>query len=99
MLRIAGLAGKRELSGGADGRVASGDGGGSRGERLERVTVYLTARASRALGLAAELTGDSRTDAVNRAIQVYASLALLAAQDDVMIRGNAAARRRGGGQG
>ncbi len=39
---------------------------------LERVTVNLVTRASRALQLAAELTGDSRTDIINRAIQVYA---------------------------
>ena len=41
---------------------------------LERVTVNLTARASRALEQAAELTGDSKTDTINRALQVYAYL-------------------------
>ena len=41
---------------------------------LERVTVNLVARASRALQLAVDLTGDSKTDVINRAIQVYAYL-------------------------
>ncbi len=39
---------------------------------LERVTVNLTGRASRALELATELTGDTKTDTINRALQVYA---------------------------
>lgn len=47
-----------------------GGGGGS----LERVTVNLTARASRALQKLSQLTGDSKTDSINRAIQVYAYL-------------------------
>jgi len=41
---------------------------------LERVTVNLTRRSARALALAAELSGESRTDAINRAIQLYAFL-------------------------
>jgi hypothetical protein len=41
---------------------------------LERVTVNLTSRASSALQLAAELTGDTKTDILNRALQVYAYL-------------------------
>jgi hypothetical protein len=41
---------------------------------LERVTVNLIARASRALQRVVDLTGDSKTDALNRAIQVYAYL-------------------------
>jgi hypothetical protein len=44
------------------------------GGPLERVTVNLIARASRALQLAADLTGDSKTDTINRALQVYAYL-------------------------
>lgn len=44
------------------------------GGTLERVTVNLTPRSARALELATELTGDSKTDAINRAIQVYAYL-------------------------
>jgi hypothetical protein len=41
---------------------------------LERLTVNLTERSSAALRLAHELAGDSKTDTVNRAIQVYAYL-------------------------
>jgi hypothetical protein len=48
-----------------------GRGNGSNGP-LERITVNLTGRASRALDLATELTGDTKTDTVNRALQVYA---------------------------
>jgi hypothetical protein len=47
--------------------------GGGNGP-LERVTVNLIARAARALQEVAELTGDSKTDNINRAIQVYAYL-------------------------
>jgi hypothetical protein len=39
---------------------------------LERVTVNLTGRASRALERAVELTGDTKTDSINRALTVYA---------------------------
>jgi hypothetical protein len=38
------------------------------------VTVNLVARASRALQRVVDITGDSKTDALNRAIQVYAYL-------------------------
>ena len=41
---------------------------------LERITVNLVARAARALQKAADLTGDSKTDTINRAVQVYAYL-------------------------
>src|SRR5262249_53582147 len=44
------------------------------GGPLERVTVNLIARASRALQLVSDLTGDSKTDSINRALQVYAYL-------------------------
>ncbi|MEU8250182.1 hypothetical protein [Nonomuraea sp. NPDC048916] len=37
-----------------------------------RVTVNLTSRANDALDRAADLTGLSRTDTINRALQVYA---------------------------
>jgi hypothetical protein len=43
-------------------------------ESLARVTVNLTSRSSRALELATQLTGDSKTDTINRALQVYAYL-------------------------
>lgn len=41
---------------------------------LTRLTVNLVPRALAALDLAAEHTGDSRTDIVNRALQVYAAV-------------------------
>jgi hypothetical protein len=58
---------------GQDDTKSSGRGNGSNGP-LERITVNLTGRASRALDLATELTGDTKTDTVNRALQVYAYL-------------------------
>jgi hypothetical protein len=51
----------------------SGGSGGSGGP-LERVTVNLIARASRALQRVADRTGDSKTDIINRALQVYGYL-------------------------
>jgi hypothetical protein len=41
---------------------------------LERLTINLVGRASKALALATEITGDSKTDTVNRAVQVYSYL-------------------------
>lgn len=41
---------------------------------LERVTVNLTGRAADALDQAAKLTGNTKTDTINRALQVYAYL-------------------------
>ncbi|SHG44932.1 hypothetical protein SAMN05444320_10960 [Streptoalloteichus hindustanus] len=41
---------------------------------LERVTVNLTPRSSKALEQTVALTGDSKTDTINRALQVYAFL-------------------------
>jgi hypothetical protein len=41
---------------------------------LERITVNLTPRTLAALELAVEITGDIKTDAINRAIQIYAYL-------------------------
>jgi hypothetical protein len=38
---------------------------------LRRITVNLTPRACTALEQAVKLTGDSKTDTLNRAIQVY----------------------------
>lgn len=55
-----------------DGTKAVGR--GHSGGPLERVTVNLTPRAARALELATELTGDTKTDTINRALQVYAFL-------------------------
>jgi hypothetical protein len=42
---------------------------------FERVTVILTAASSAALTAAAEATGDTTTDIINRAIQTYAMFA------------------------
>lgn len=44
----------------------------SQKEPLTRLTVNLIPRASRALTLATEITEDSKTDVINRAIQFYA---------------------------
>jgi hypothetical protein len=58
---------------GAGGGATVGGGGGGGGP-LECVTVNLTPRASRALEIATRLTGDSKTDTLNRAVQIYAFL-------------------------
>lgn len=49
---------------------------GTAGRRgpLERVTVNLTPRSSRALDEVVDMTQDTKTDAINRALQVYAYL-------------------------
>jgi len=52
--------------------------GGGRG--LERITVNLTPRSSSALDLVVALTGDTKTDAINRAIQIYTYLERIVAQ-------------------
>jgi hypothetical protein len=41
-------------------------------QQLERITVNFVPRASEALQQAVELTRDSKTDTLNRAIQLYA---------------------------
>jgi hypothetical protein len=53
-------------------------GPGSGGNGPERVTVNLSARAARALQIATDLTGESKTDAINRALQIYAFLEKIA---------------------
>jgi hypothetical protein len=59
------------------------DSGGS----LHRITVNLTPRAWEALGRAVKLTGDSKTDTLNRAVQVYAYLMNIIENDgDVFVR-------------
>ena len=58
---------------GRDDVKTVGRGNGSNGP-LERVTVNLTGRASRALELATQVTGDTKTDTINRALQIYAYL-------------------------
>jgi hypothetical protein len=57
----------------AKSEAARGHGGGV--SHYERVTVNLTSRGSEALELARGITGDSKTDTVNRALQVFAYVA------------------------
>jgi hypothetical protein len=64
-------------------RDEHGHGSGGSGGPLERVTVNLIARASRALQRVTDLTGDSKTDIINRALQVYGYL------EDVSANGGA----------
>lgn len=54
----------------------------------DRITVSLTERAQKAIALAAEITGDSKTDTVNRAVQLYAYVMWRTVQqeDEIMIR-------------
>lgn len=59
----------RETAPSFDESYQAGQGSGG---SLERVTVNLTARASRALYLATELAGGTKTDTINRALQIYA---------------------------
>lgn len=61
-----------------DDLVAGGnrpDGRGRGGGRFERVTVNLSPASSAALDRAVDITGDSKTDTINRALQIYAMLA------------------------
>lgn len=74
-------------SAGSDGPSSDRDG------PPERITVNVIGRAVRALDLAAELTGDTKTDTVNRALQIYAYLAQLTARGgSVYVRGTAESR-------
>ena len=57
---------------------------------LARVSANLTARAARALEQAVTLTGDSQTDTINRALQVYAYL------EEVQAEGGEVLIHRGG---
>jgi hypothetical protein len=62
-----------------DTRVSSPDKGPTtapkRQPELTKVSANFVPRAMHALDLASEITGDSRTDVLNRAVQVYAYLA------------------------
>lgn len=62
---------------------------------LTRVTVYLVGSASAALDSAAELTGDTKTDTINRALQVYDHVVRCQAQGErvVWVRPEARMRR------
>ena len=53
----------------------------------ERLTVNLTRRGKSGLSLAMEATGDSKTDVVNRALELYGLVTDRAAQgDDLLLR-------------
>jgi hypothetical protein len=68
---------------------ASSDSGGS--PSPERVTVNLTTRTVRSLDRVVNLTSDTKTDSINRAIQVYAYL------EEVMQNGGSVFATRGEG--
>jgi hypothetical protein len=75
---VEGRAGKpRRGTGGAapsDGNTTNTRAGGAGGSGLERVTVNLTVRSVEALDGLVRLTGDTKTDAINKALQVYSYL-------------------------
>jgi hypothetical protein len=52
--------------------------------------VNLTARAALALDVATGLTGDTRTDTINRALQIYAFLKQVTARGRMIYIGEAA---------
>ena len=70
--------GNRSDAGNRAERRSGGGGGGGGG--LQRITVNLTPRSAAALELASQLTGDTKTDTVNRAIQIYAYLEQIISQ-------------------
>jgi hypothetical protein len=55
-------------------RPATPAGRGAGGSNLERVTVNLTPRSVAALDALVQLTGDTKTDAINKALQIYSYL-------------------------
>jgi hypothetical protein len=59
-------------------------------EPLERVTVNLTARTASALDATSGMTGDTKTDTINRALQVYAFLEHVAARGGTIFIGDKA---------
>jgi hypothetical protein len=67
----------RRRPGGAapsDSNTTNTRAGGTGGSGLERVTVNLTVRSVEALEGLVSLTGDTKTDAINKALQVYSYL-------------------------
>lgn len=57
-----------------DGGGRTNHGGRGGGSPLERVTVNLTPRTSEALEQLAQITGESKTDMINKALQVFSYL-------------------------
>ena len=56
-------------------------------QELQRLTVNLIPRAHKALLLAAALTGDNRTNTVNRALQFYAYAEYIASKGgNILVR-------------
>lgn len=58
----------------ADAKGKHGGEGSGGGSSLERVTVNLTSRSVAALEALVALSGDTKTDAINKALQIYAYL-------------------------
>jgi len=56
----------------AAGTTTDGASGTRTGGAYERVTVNLTEKSSLALASTVELSGDSKTDSINKALQAYA---------------------------
>jgi len=80
------------LLGEGDTAECDGRGDGTDGP-LEQLTVNITRRSSFALNLISKLTGDTRTDTVNRALQVYAYLGQVTAHGgSVYVRPTAGTR-------
>jgi hypothetical protein len=65
----------------ADRAPGARSAGRGSGDGPERVTVNLSGRASHALEIATGITGDTKTDAINKALLIYAFL------EQVMARG------------
>lgn len=59
-----------------------------------RVTVNLTARSTKAMEEAVAATGDTQTDVINRALQVYAYLESVMAEGDRVYVENAESQER-----
>ena len=78
---------------GRDDVKTVGRGNGSNGP-LERVTVDPTGRASRALELATQVTGDTKTDTINRALQIYAYFEEVTARGGKLCPGSSRLRPR-----
>lgn len=78
----------------ADASVGRGRPTGRRGGQSVRVTVNLTARSAKALEETVDATGDTQTDVINRALQVYAYLEAAMAEGDRVYVENAERQER-----